>query len=172
MPLSESEIAEAKEAFTLFDVDSLGQIKTEKIATALRSLGYIPTANVLREMEKDADKNKSGYVKLGDFLRQVEKAVSESRTGDTAEQFNGLLQGLEYFFQAKGKENDLVTVKDLKHVLSKSGEKISEEELDELFRELVQTKDGKIKFSDFVAILTNLYVLFCYPTKQSYNLST
>ena len=159
MPLTESEIAEAKEAFTLFDMDSLGKIQTSKIATALRSLGYTPTASVLAEMEKDADQSKTGYVKLGDFLRQVEKAVVESRTSDTASTLNGLLQGLDFFFEAKDKE-DLVKISDLKHVLAHSGEKIADEELDEFFREFVQYEDGKIKFADFVGILTNIYPLF------------
>jgi calmodulin len=154
MLLTEVEIAESKEAFTLFDVDSTGQIKTDKIATALRSLGYTPTAAVLAEMETDADKNKTGYVKLGDFLRQVEKAVSESRTGDMPDQLNGLLQGLDVFFKAKTKD-DLVEISALKLVLSRSGEKISNEELDEFFRDLVQ-HEGKIKFAEFVDLLTNI----------------
>ena len=160
MPLTESEIAEAKEAFTLFDMDSLGKIKTEKIATALRSLGYTPTAAVLAEMEKDADQSNTGYVKLGDFLRQVEKAVAESRTGDTADTLKGLLQGLDFFFKAKSAD-DLVKISDLKHVLARSGEKIADDELDEFFRDFVQYGDGKIKFADFVGLLTNIYSFLC-----------
>ena len=156
MPLTEIEISEAKEAFTLFDVESMGQIRTDKIATALRSLGYTPSAVVLAAMEQDADQNKTGWVKLGDFLRQVEKAVGATRTTDSADQLQGLLEGLNFFFSETIGPNDLVSVETLKHVLKTSGEKISKDELDEFFRDLVQFAPGQVKFADFVALLTNI----------------
>ena len=57
--LTEEQIAEFKEAFSLFDRDGDGSITTSQLGTVMRSLGQNPTGPELSDMvnELDADGN-------------------------------------------------------------------------------------------------------------------
>lgn len=164
MPLSEPETHEAREAFSLFDRDSSGKMDIAELPTVLRSLGYIPSASALKEMQNDADPNNSGYAKVGDFLRQVEKAAAVAQTSkqEALKQLPWLKDGIRFFMRGESlksvweKEEDFVSVADLKRAMTRTGEQLSEEEVNELFREL-QTYDGeKVRFADFVKLLTSI----------------
>lgn len=58
--LTEEQIAEFKEAFSLFDKDGDGTITTKELGTVMRSLGQNPTEAELQDMinEVDADGKK------------------------------------------------------------------------------------------------------------------
>ena len=55
--LSQEQISEFKEAFSLFDEGGYGAIPTKKLGTVMRSLGQNPTEAELQDMinEVDAD---------------------------------------------------------------------------------------------------------------------
>lgn len=61
--LTEEQIAEFKEAFSLFDKDGDGTITTKELGTVMRSLGQNPTEAELQDMinEVDADGKKNTF---------------------------------------------------------------------------------------------------------------
>lgn len=66
--LTEEQIAEFKEAFSLFDKDGDGTITTKELGTVMRSLGQNPTEAELQDMinEVDADgKRRRADVRCG-----------------------------------------------------------------------------------------------------------
>lgn len=67
--LTEEQIAEFKEAFSLFDKDGDGTITTKELGTVMRSLGQNPTEAELQDMinEVDADGKCALAAKLGQF---------------------------------------------------------------------------------------------------------
>ena len=58
--LTEIQIAEIREIFTLFDKNSDGYVNTSELGTILRNLGYNPTQAEVKEMENDVDPNDTG----------------------------------------------------------------------------------------------------------------
>ncbi len=52
--LTEEQIAEFKEAFSLFDKDGDGTITTKELGTVMRSLGQNPTEAELQDISRDA----------------------------------------------------------------------------------------------------------------------
>ena len=76
--LTEEQIAEFKEAFSLFDKDGDGTITTKELGTVMRSLGQNPTEAELQDMinEVDAD-GKNVYIQsFARFWRFMEVTLA------------------------------------------------------------------------------------------------
>ncbi|KAF4697682.1 Calcium binding protein [Perkinsus olseni] len=146
--LSSDQIAEAKEAFSMFDRESEGEIPVDELSTVLRSLGYNCPAATLQQMIVDADPQETGKISEETFLRQVSRAEHESiQSSATAAQLEGLRDGTRFFFGGKSsgeirrmneEEDDTMPIDGLLYVLKAMGEKLSEEEAVELAREIRQ----------------------------------
>uniref|UniRef100_A0A4W5Q911 Calmodulin 3b (phosphorylase kinase, delta) n=1 Tax=Hucho hucho TaxID=62062 RepID=A0A4W5Q911_9TELE len=76
--LTEEQIAEFKEAFSLFDKDGDGTITTKELGTVMRSLGQNPTEaelqdmiNEVDEMIREADIDGDGQVNYEEFVQMM-----------------------------------------------------------------------------------------------------
>uniref|UniRef100_A0A9J7X3Q3 Calmodulin n=7 Tax=Clupeocephala TaxID=186625 RepID=A0A9J7X3Q3_CYPCA len=81
--LTEEQIAEFKEAFSLFDKDGDGTITTKELGTVMRSLGQNPTeaelqdminevdADEVDEMIREADIDGDGQVNYEEFVQMM-----------------------------------------------------------------------------------------------------
>ncbi|EER07450.1 Squidulin, putative [Perkinsus marinus ATCC 50983] len=175
--LSTDQIAEAKEAFSMFDRESEGEIPVEELSTVLRSLGYNCTAATLQQMIIDADPEETGKVRSlpslrheimvavqiseNTFLRQVSRAEHESiQSSATAAQLEGLRDGTRFFFDGKS-PGDIIKLNEmgddsipsdgLLYVLKNIGEKLSDEEAAELGREIRQQEQQQAKLEQSTA---------------------
>uniref|UniRef100_A0A8W8P2K7 EF-hand domain-containing protein n=1 Tax=Magallana gigas TaxID=29159 RepID=A0A8W8P2K7_MAGGI len=59
--LTDEQIAEFKEAFSLFDKDGDGTITTSELGTVMRSLGQNPTEAELQDMINEVDADAIAY---------------------------------------------------------------------------------------------------------------
>ena len=66
--LSEDEFWDIKEAFSLFDINSIGQIMTRELGTWFRSLGINPSEEELQEMINEANAQESKVITFDQFL--------------------------------------------------------------------------------------------------------
>jgi calmodulin len=65
--LTEEQIAEFKEAFSLFDKDGDGTITTKELGTVMRSLGQNPTEAELQDMINEVDADGKRFVFFHQF---------------------------------------------------------------------------------------------------------
>ena len=138
--LTMDQIAEFKEAFLLFDRDGDGSISVREIGTVMRSLGQNPTDEELNFIIQEFDQDGSGTIDL------MAKRIQENGIEDD------LIDAFR-FFDMDGK--GLISTVELKFVLMHSGEKLSEEEVDEIIREVDSDCDGFIDYKEFVRILVS-----------------
>ncbi|XP_031353269.1 calmodulin-A-like isoform X2 [Photinus pyralis] len=143
--LSEDQVAEFKEAFMLFDKDEDGTITMAELGVVMRSLGQRPTETELRDMVNEVDQDGNGTIEFNEFLQMMSKKLKEA---DCEEE-------LREAFRVFDKNNDgLISSNELRHVMTSLGERLSEEEVDDMIKEADLDGDGQVNYEEFVTILT------------------
>ena len=80
--LTEVQIAEIREIFTLFDKNSDGYVNTNELGTILRALHMNPTQAEVKDMEKDLDPNETGSF---DQMNLISLIARRPKTDQTLE---------------------------------------------------------------------------------------
>ena len=141
---SEEQIAEFKEAFSLFDKDGDGTITIKELEVVMRSLGQNPTDAELQDMIKDVDIDGNGVIDFNEFLSlMARKTEDKDATEELREAFN--------VFDRDGSNS--ITPDELKHVMMNLGEKLSDAEVDEMLKEADVNGDGSIDFEEFCKMM-------------------
>lgn len=143
--LTEDQVAEFKEAFMLFDRDEDGTITMAELGVVMRSLGQRPTETELRDMVNEVDQDGNGTIEFNEFLQMMSKKM---KGADGEEE-------LREAFRVFDKNKDgLISSSELRHVMTSLGEKLSDEEVDDMIREADLDGDGMVNYEEFVTILT------------------
>jgi len=142
--LKESEIAEFKEAFALFDKDGDGTITTKELGTVMRSLGQNPTEAELQDMINEVDADGNGTIDFPEFLMLMQRKMKET---DQEEELREAFK----VFDRDG--NGFISAPELRHVMTNLGEKLTEEEVEEMIREADVDGDGQVNYEEFVRMM-------------------
>ncbi|KMZ74090.1 Calmodulin [Zostera marina] len=144
--VTDDQISDFKEAFSLFDQDSDGCITTNELGTVMRSLGQNPTEAELRDIIAEVDAGGKGMIDFPEFLNLM--ARKKMKETDSEEE-------LKRAFEVFDKENKgFITAVNLRHIMTNLGEKLTVEEADDMIREADTDNDGKINYEDFIKALT------------------
>lgn len=146
--LQEMGIEDLKEAFELFDKNHDGKISGDELGCVLRSLGLEYSQEEVDEMIKNADTNENGFVEYDEFLVMMQRFSQHppnlpSMDEKTREAFR--------VFDLDG--NGYIDKNELRHVMKRLGENLSEDDVKEMFREADLNNDGKIDFNEFRQLL-------------------
>ena len=76
--LTEEQIAEFKEAFSLFDKDGDGTITTKELGTVMRSLCQNPTEAELQDMINEVDADGNGTIDFPEFLTMMARKMKDT----------------------------------------------------------------------------------------------
>ncbi|CAK0892705.1 unnamed protein product, partial [Prorocentrum cordatum] len=143
--LTEEQIAEFKEAFSLFDKDDGdGTITTKELGTVMRSLGQNPTEAELQDMINEVDADGNGTIDFPEFLSLMARKMKDT---DTEEE---LIEAFKVFDRDG---NGFISAAELRHRLTNLGEKLTDEEVDEMIREADVDGDGQINYEEFVKMM-------------------
>merc|ERR1711976_83056 len=142
--LTEEQIAEFKEAFSLFDKDGDGTITTKELGTVMRSLGQNPTEAELQDMINEVDADGNGDIDFPEFLTMMARKMKETDSEDE----------IKEAFKVFDKDgNGFISGAELRHVMTNLGEKLTDEEVDEMIREADIDGDGQVNYEEFVKMM-------------------
>eukprot|EP00069_Balaena_mysticetus_P002677 bmy_16231T0 len=144
--LTEEQVAEFKEAFSPFDEDGDGTISTRELGTVLRSPGQNPTEAELRDLVGELDRDGSSTVGFPEFLSLMARKVKGRDAEDQ----------IREAFCVFGKDgNGLMGAAELRHVMTRLGEKPSDQEVDEMIRAADVDGDEMEHYEEFVRLLVS-----------------
>jgi len=142
--LNDDQIAELKEAFSLFDKDGDGNIPPQELGAIMMSLGYDPTPQELEVMINDANTSGSGALDFVEFLNFMGKMFKKLDKNDV----------VGSSFKAFDPSNKgYIGANELMDMLNRVGEKITEAEVHEMIKHADADGDGRINFDDFVRLM-------------------
>lgn len=181
--LNAEQVSEFREAFSFFDKDGDGCITVEELATVMGSLqGQRPSADDLREMIRDADADGNGTIDFAEFLglmaRNRNHAAGRDADADADEELreafkvfdkdqNGYISATEvgcgcspsplfsiqiYCRPYQYHVSSLHPLQ-LRHVMINLGEKLTDEEVDQMIREADLDGDGQVNYDEFVRMM-------------------
>ncbi|KAK9083648.1 hypothetical protein Scep_030119 [Stephania cephalantha] len=142
--LTEEQIVEFQEAFCLFDKDGDGCITVEELATVIRSLDQNPTEQELYDMISEVDVDGNGTIEFGEFLNLMAKKMKET---DAEEELK------EAFKVFDKDQNGYISANELRHVMINLGEKLTDEEVEQMIREADLDGDGQVNYEEFVRMM-------------------
>ncbi|KYQ99709.1 calmodulin [Tieghemostelium lacteum] len=142
--LTEEQLAEFKEAFSLFDKDGDGCITSKELGTVMRSLGQNPTEAEIHDMINEVDQNGNGTIDFNEFIRMMSRKMQDN---DTEEEIREAFK----VFDKDG--NGFISAAELRHVMTSLGEKLSNEDVDDMIREADLDGDGQINYDEFVKMM-------------------
>ena len=138
------QIAELKKVFALFDEDGDGKITIKELGTMMRSLGQNPTEAELRDLINEVDADGNGTIDFPEFLNLMARKMQDT---DSEEE-------LKEAFKVFDKDgNGFISAAELRHVMTNLGEKLTDEEVDEMIREADVDGDGQVNYDEFVKMM-------------------
>jgi len=143
--MSEEQIAELKQAFNEFDVDGGGTINTKELGYAMRAMGMNPTEAELLDLINEYDTDGSGMIEFGEFCNMM----SDKMNADNDEDM------IRMAFRVLDKDGSgTISAKAFKHLMTHIGDKLTDEEVEEMINEADKDGDGVLNYEEFVTMLT------------------
>ncbi|CAH1252076.1 calmodulin-like protein 4 [Branchiostoma lanceolatum] len=143
--LSQEQINEFKECFSLYDKQHNNRINTRDLKTVMRSLGLAVTEGEVTAYIKEFDKGRKGYINFSDFLSIMHQQLQKENPAKE------ILDALKYTDrQGRG----FVMAPELRHCLTKTGERLTDREVDHMLREANIQPNGVVKYPEFVKQIT------------------
>ena len=142
--ITDEQRKDLQDIFDQFDKDKDGAIGTRELANVLFTLGQNPTDDEVAAMIKEVDLNNDGKIDLDEFITLMGKRTPDTQTED--EVINA--------FRVFDKEgNGLIASSELKHIMMTIGDKMSEEEAQEMINEADIDEDGYINYEEFARMM-------------------
>lgn len=137
-------LKEFREAFDLFDKNKDGSITAKELSNVMKSLNHHATDQEVQEMIAEVDTDGNGRVDFEEFVSLMNRRTKET---DTEEEVINAFR----VFDKEG--NDTISSSELRHIMTTIGDKLTDEEVEEMIREADVDGDGYINYVEFVRMM-------------------
>ncbi|XP_014636342.1 LOW QUALITY PROTEIN: calmodulin-like protein 4 [Diceros bicornis minor] len=143
--LSQDQINEYKECFSLYDQQQRGKIKAPDLLVVMRCLGASPTPGEVQRHLQTHGIERNGELDFSTFLTIMHMQIKQE---DPKKEI------LLAMLMADKEKKGYIMASELRSKLTKLGEKLTHKEVDELFREANIEPNGKVKYDEFIHKIT------------------
>merc|ERR1712057_74931 len=142
--LTEEQMEEIREAFSLFDADASGMIDVRELKAAMRALGFEVKNEELKKMVSDVDNDGNGTIEFAEFLAMMTGKMGEKDSREDIEKVFKLFDN---------DSTNKITFANLARVAEELGETIDDEELQDMINQADRDGDGAINGDEFYRIM-------------------
>lgn len=143
--MNESQIADFRMAFNLFDKEGKGEIPTSQLGMVMKNLGHNLKPEQLQECIEAVDGDGSGFIDFDEFLALMAKKTKEAEDE----------QELREAFRVFDKNNrGVIDVNDLKIIFNALDPDMPDEEIDQIITEVDEDGSGTVDFEEFLKLMT------------------
>ncbi|XP_034654472.1 neo-calmodulin-like [Drosophila subobscura] len=139
--LTPEQIKEIRDAFSVYDRENTGSITCRELGVVLRSLGQTPTEAELYDMIEEVDADSSGSIEFVEFLQMMAKKYQVLNLDESV---------MAAFRVFDSDEDGYITVQEMRSVIDSLGQKMSDQEFDDMFRVADRDNDGQLSFAEFL----------------------
>ena len=145
--LTHEMISQFKEVFSIFDKSGNGLIKIKYLKKVFKCLGQKSTQKEIDDMLNSF--NMGGYrkIKFEDFLKLIERKMQETKDADTY---------YEVFKMFDKEETGYISAGEIKYMMTNLGEKLTDQEVNEMLNCADTEKSDKISYEEFVKMMKSL----------------
>ncbi|GMM48835.1 Mlc1 protein [Pichia kluyveri] len=128
-----------KDAFALFDKSGNGKVSNAVLGDMLRAVGQNPTLKEISDLQDQTNSE----IDYSSFVKIVERDGGFKSLGKPEDYIKA--------FQIFDKNlTGFISVGEIKYILTTIGEKLSNEEVDELLKNITVTEDNSVDYAEFV----------------------
>ena len=136
---------EIRVAFRVLDRDGNGFITAAELRHVMTNIGDKLTDEEVYEMIREADMDGDGQVNCEEFVAMMAQKMKDS---DREEEIR------EAFCVFDRDGNGFISAAELRHVMTNIGDKLTDEEVDDMIREADIDGDGQVNCEEFVTMMT------------------
>ncbi|KAG8703834.1 calmodulin-like 3 [Ceratobasidium sp. 395] len=144
IPDCKEQLEELREAFRIFDKNADGRITTSELADFLHALDKRPSDADVQSMLDGADTNHDGVLDFPEFAALMGARLTIAQAEDELG---------KVFAEFDLDRSGLIERGEMKAVLAKLGDKLSDEEIQLIIREVDMDGDGKVNFAEFTRMM-------------------
>lgn len=144
--LTQDQLDELNASFAIYDLDGDGKITMRELGSVMRALGHNPTEAEILTFIDSVDTDQNGSIDFQEFCKLMSTKMKEMDSeADLIDAFR------VFDVEDKG----FITVHELRHVMTNLGDKLTDEEVNEMISEADSDGDGVINYTDFVKIMSS-----------------
>ncbi|XP_048733345.2 calmodulin-like isoform X2 [Ostrea edulis] len=143
-----AQLSEIRTLFTAYDKNKDGFLTSKEVAALLQSgkLSANVPYNAMQKIVREVEKRDKKMVSMTQFTELLGKHCSE---------YNPMADMLEAFKVFDKNGDGVISVSELRQVMSNLGQSLTDRELQKMFQNADQDGDGEINFNEFLQMMAN-----------------
>ncbi|KAG0680947.1 hypothetical protein C6P40_003700 [Pichia californica] len=129
-----------QDAFALFDKSASGKVSTNNLGDLLRAIGQNPSLKEISNLQDSINSNEINYENFKKIVNREGGFKQLGKPEDYIKAFQIFDKNLTGF----------IGIGELKYILTTIGEKLSNDEVDELLKNVTITDDNSVDYAEFV----------------------
>lgn len=142
-------IDDCRDAFSLFDKQGAGKVECSEIGNIMRALGLNPTESVVKKIISEIDASGQKCISIEEFVPLFTNESNKKTSADGSTE--SISEGFRIFDR---ESNGLVSVAEVRHLLTSLGEALTKDDVNELVSGM-EDENGMINYEDFVNAVMN-----------------